>query len=77
MQTKILTEQQLQAKTNLEIAELWNSLAKIFKGNNNIQTNGKAVVGFLQLSRETKRRGLELSETKFGRIILQPITETV
>lgn len=76
MQTKYLSEEQLKAKTNDEIAVLWNGLAKIFKGNNSVQTNQTSVVGFLQLSRETKRRGLELIETKFGRIILQQIKET-
>lgn len=76
MQTKYLSEQQLKSKTDVEIAELWNILAKIFKNKNNVETNQTCTVGFLQLSRETKRRGFELHETKFGKIILQPLKET-
>lgn len=56
---------------NLELAALWNTLAKAFEG------KGKCEVGFLELSRETRKRGLELNKSKMGNIILQQKPEAV
>lgn len=62
----------LTGKTNGEIQKLWNDLSRAFEGKGN-----KCPVGFLELSRETERRGLVLDKNKFGNIILQPKSTTV
>jgi len=58
-------------KTNGEIAKLWNDLSRAF------EKKGNCSVGFLELSRETERRGLVLDKNKLGNIILQPKPESV
>lgn len=68
----LITEADLKNKTDIEIAAMWNELAKIFKSNESLVENQKSMVGILQLSRETERRKLVMSETKFGKIVLEP-----
>lgn len=64
-----MSAEEIKGKTDSEIQELWNELARVFEG---MKPRPRvAVVGFFELSRETERRNLVLDKDKFGKIILK------
>lgn len=67
-----MTAKELEAKTDKQIADLWNELAIFFEKGSPVPRPDTVVVGFFQLSNETQRRKLELSKDHLGKIILEP-----
>lgn len=82
-----MSKEDLQRRSDEQLLELWQRMTGMFndkiKGGDrhscseaNLKRTEHSVAGLLSLSRETKRRGLEIVQTKFGKIILQPIKQT-
>lgn len=60
---------QLKQLTDAELQQLWMKFYKAFEGKKVEMPR----IGILSLSRETKRRNLELEKNVFGDIILKPV----
>lgn len=58
-----------------ELQSIWNGIAACFEAKTGLSLSIRHRFGFLQLSRETARRGLELGSGKRGEIILQKAKE--
>lgn len=57
--------------SNEELQKVWNGVAKAFEQKRGLKIQSRHPIGFLMLSRETDRRGLELVKGRFGEIILK------
>lgn len=58
--------------TNEELQKIWNGVADCFDRGRGYALQVKHNIGFLMLSRETERRGLEIASGNRGQIILKP-----
>lgn len=77
-----MSKEDLQRRSNDELLELWKRMTSMFhtpvaggdkhsNGEANLKRTEHCVAGLLKLSQETESRGLQLVETKFGKIMFE------
>lgn len=66
-----MSEKKIDQYTDQELQDVWNAIGKCFEQGRGIQLTIRYGFGFIQLSRETARRGLEMEAGRMGQIILK------
>lgn len=66
-----MSKEEIQAMPVEDLTKIWNGIAACFDRGQGLSLQSRHPIGFLMLSRETERRGLEIDKDKFGKIILK------